>query len=72
VHAVLLATDCISSASLPVFCVAFRCSLRFDATVNMSLPIPVPERSKASICGHSLAGIEGSIPAGGMDVSNVL
>ena len=26
------------------------------------------ERSKARVCGHSLAGIAGSNPAGGMDV----
>ena len=28
------------------------------------LPIQVTERSKASVCGRSLAGIEGSNPAG--------
>ena len=32
------------------------------------LPIPVDERSKARVCGRSLAGIAGSSPAGGMDV----
>ena len=31
-------------------------------------PIPVAARSKAWICGRSLAGIAGSNPAGGMDV----
>ena len=31
-------------------------------------PIPVAVRSKALVCGHSLAGIVGSNPAGGMDV----
>ena len=31
-------------------------------------PIPVTERSKARVCGRSLAGIAGSNPAGGMDV----
>ena len=36
-----------------------------------SLLIPVAERSKAGICNRSLAGIEGSIPAGGTDVSVV-
>jgi len=30
--------------------------------------IPVSARSKASVCGHSLAGIAGSNPTGGMDV----
>ena len=29
-------------------------------------------RSKASICGRSLAGIAGSNPVGGMDVCGVL
>jgi len=32
------------------------------------LPIPVAERSKAWVCGRSLAGIVGSNTAGGMDV----
>ena len=31
-------------------------------------PIPVAVRSKAWVCGLSLAGIVGSNPAGGMDV----
>jgi hypothetical protein len=31
-------------------------------------PIPAAERSKARICGRCLAGITGSISAGGMDV----
>jgi hypothetical protein len=31
--------------------------------------IPVDERPKAWVCGCSLAGIEDSNPAGGMDVS---
>jgi hypothetical protein len=34
----------------------------------VALSIPVAERSKASVCGCSLAGIAGSNPAGGMDV----
>ena len=33
-----------------------------------NLQIPVAERSKASVCALSLAGVAGSIPAGGMDV----
>ena len=33
--------------------------------------IPVAERSKAWVCGLSLAGIAGSKPVGGMDVSRV-
>jgi hypothetical protein len=32
-------------------------------------PIPVAARSKAWVCGHSLAGVVGSNPAGNMDVS---
>ena len=31
-------------------------------------PIPVAARSKAWVCGRSLAGTAGSNPAGGMDV----
>ena len=31
-------------------------------------PVPVPERSDARVCGHSLAGIAGSNHAGVMDV----
>ena len=32
------------------------------------LPIPVAARYKARVCGHLLAGIVGSTPAGVMDV----
>ena len=32
------------------------------------VPVPVAARSKASVCGLSLAGIVGSNPAGVMDV----
>ena len=31
-------------------------------------PFPVATRSKAWVCNHSLAGIAGLNPAGGMDV----
>jgi len=31
-----------------------------------SMPIPVAARSKASVCGRSLAGIAGSNPAGAL------
>jgi len=31
-------------------------------------PIPVAARGKVWVCGRSLAGIEGSNPAGSMDV----
>ena len=33
-----------------------------------ALPISVAVRSKASVCGLSLAGVAGSDPAGGHDV----
>ena len=32
--------------------------------------IPVAERSKASVCGRSPNGIDGSNPVGGIDVCN--
>ena len=32
-------------------------------------PIPVAARSKAWVCGRSLAGVAGANPASGMDVS---
>jgi hypothetical protein len=35
----------------------------------MLVPIQVTARSKAWVCDHSLAGIAGSNPAEGMDVS---
>ena len=35
---------------------------------SKSPAIPVAERSKAWVCGRSLAGIAGSNPAGDMDV----
>jgi hypothetical protein len=35
------------------------------------MPIPVAASSKAWVCSRSLAGILGSNPAGGMDVSLV-
>jgi hypothetical protein len=35
---------------------------------GIELPIPVTERSKARVYGHSFAGIVGSNPAEGMDV----
>jgi len=31
-------------------------------------PMPVAARSKALVCGHSLPGVVGSNPSGGMDV----
>jgi len=41
---------------------------RSGAVNTCHWPIPVAARSKARVCGLSLAGITGSIPAGGMDV----
>ena len=35
----------------------------------LNMPIPVAARSTARVCGCSLTGIVGSIPAGDMDVS---
>jgi len=43
-------------------------SIVLDYLYTMST-IPVAARSKAWVCGRSLAGIVGSNPAGGMDVS---
>ena len=37
-----------------------------------TVPVPVTARSKASVCGHSLAGIACSNLTGGMDVSLLL
>jgi ABC-type uncharacterized transport system permease subunit len=39
----------------------------FYITVTSTL-IPVAAQSKAWVCSHSLAGVVGSNPAGGMDV----
>jgi hypothetical protein len=35
---------------------------------NIMGPVPVAARSKAWVCGRSLAGIVGSNPAGSIDV----
>ena len=37
--------------------------------INTKLPIPGTARSKSWVCGPSLAGIAGSNPVGGMDMS---
>ena len=34
----------------------------------MKVSVPVAARFKASVCFHSLVGIAGSNPAGGMDI----
>jgi len=41
----------------------------FYNTSGCQRPIPVAVRPKAWVCGRSLAGIAGSNPAGGMNVS---
>jgi hypothetical protein len=51
------------------------CSLRYTTTQNFRIlyykvvPIPMAALSKACVCGHSLARIAGSNPAGNMGVS---
>jgi hypothetical protein len=42
--------------------------LLFMVYLRTLLPIPVTARSKARVCGRSLAGIVGSNPAGDTDV----
>ena len=39
--------------------------------LSLVSPIPVAARSKAWVCGRSLAGIVSSNPVGGMDVNVV-
>ena len=46
-----------------------HCLISFDFnTIVIFETIPVTVRSKACVCGPSLAGIVGSNPVGGMDV----
>jgi hypothetical protein len=42
--------------------------IHFTTLYSVVWPISVAARSKAWVCGRSLAGIVGSNPAGGMDV----
>ena len=42
--------------------------LYFKYTKRQISPIPVAEPPKAWVCGHSLAGIMGSNPTGGVGV----
>jgi hypothetical protein len=44
-----------------------RISTNYRPNTHLT-PVPVATRSKAWVCGRSLAGIVGSNPAGGMDV----
>jgi hypothetical protein len=54
------------------FCVLLLCTREnFNLQTGLSgdrMPISVVERSKARVCGRSLAGVAGSNTAGGMDV----
>ena len=56
----------IAGDSLKLFSVQ-RAHCVFD-DLSAKPPIPVVARSKAWVCGRSLAGIVGSNAAGGMDV----
>jgi hypothetical protein len=52
-----------------------KCSLstaKSKMTILMLLPIPVAKRSKARVCGRSLAEVAGSNHAGGMDVLSLV
>jgi hypothetical protein len=40
----------------------------YRGSTGIAPPIPMAARSKAWVCGRSLAGIVGSNPEGGMDV----
>ena len=40
----------------------------FRSSLSVYRPVPAAARSKACVCGLSLAGIVGSNPANGMDV----
>jgi hypothetical protein len=40
----------------------------FSIITYYALPVQVAARPRAWVCGHSLAGIPGSNPAGDMDV----
>jgi hypothetical protein len=44
-----------------------KLTVGYEAVFNEQ-PIPMAARSEAWVCGHSLAGIVGSNPSGGMDV----
>ena len=45
---------------------------RIFSAVSFPRPIPVATRSKAYVCGHSLAGIAASNPTEGMDVLSLV
>ena len=46
--------------------------IHFKMCMYKQMQVPVAARSKARVCGRSLAGIAGSNPTGGMDVCCVL
>ena len=52
---------------ITVIVINFRSVRCYSNYINV-VPIPVAARSKAWVCGLSLAGIAGSNPAGDMDV----
>jgi len=45
---------------------------KFYSLCFMTKPITMAARSKTSVCGHPLAGIEGSNPDGSVDVDCML
>jgi hypothetical protein len=45
-----------------------KCHVTNSSGISCSLPIPLAARSKAWVCGRSLAGIVGSNPTGSIDV----
>jgi len=45
-----------------------KLTVDYEGVFNL-LPIPLAARSEAWVCGRSVAGIVGSNPAGGIDVS---
>jgi hypothetical protein len=49
-----------------LFVCFFHLFILYSITLILLMPIPVVERSKARVCGRSLAGISGSNPAGNM------
>ena len=50
----------------------FDSDKRFDMVNTCHWPIPVAARPKARVCGLSLAGITGSIPAGCLSLLSVV
>ena len=64
-------TDCTSHAQDTTVLVLLTKIIYFSLNflcVTLIMRVPADATSKACVCGHSLAGIAGSNPAGGMDV----